>query len=404
MAEIIQGSVESAPGFQAVGVKCGIKTGGGPDLGVLLCVNPCAAAGVFTTNRIKAAPVIYCRDVLSKGSGVVRAVVVNAGNANACTGERGLHDAAAMAAAAEKRLGLPAGSVLVMSTGIIGHPLPLDKIEKGLDEAAGKLSRGERGGFSRAIMTTDLVEKTVAVRYNQDGRTVVIGAAAKGSGMIHPNMATMLAFFATDANVSPEALREVLQRVVSRTFNMVSVDGDRSPNDSAFVLASGASGASRIEGPDSPGWDEFHDALYLAAEHLARMIAADGEGATRLVEIRVGGADSFENADRVARAVANSPLVKTAIFGADPNWGRIICAAGYSGAPVDPARIGISIGGISIVENGEPSGADHARLVEKLKEKEVVIGIELGQGDEHCRFWTCDFSYDYVRINAEYHT
>lgn len=347
---------------------------------------------------------LYCRQVLSKAAGAVRAVVVNAGNANACTGERGLLDAAAMAATAEAQLGLEAGTTLVMSTGIIGRPLPLDKIEKGLIEVAGKFSRSEVGGFSKAIMTTDLVEKTVALKYSHSGKTITIGAAAKGSGMIHPNMATMLAFFTTDANISPEALQDILRRVVSCTFNMVSVDGDRSPNDSAFVLASGGCGAPRIENPESLGWSEFMDALCQAAERLAKMIAADGEGATRLIEIQVSGADSFENADRVARSIANSPLVKTAIFGSDPNWGRIICAAGYSGAPVDPSRLGISIGGISIVEKGEPVAVDQSRLVEALKQKEVTIGVELGQGEQRCRFWTCDFSYDYVRINAEYHT
>lgn len=404
MAQIVQGSVDSTPGFRAVGVRCCVRTGDGPDLGMLLSDSPCAAAGVFTTNRVKAAPVMYCKDVLSTSADRIRAIVVNAGVANACTGERGLKDAAGTAAAAEQALGLPARCTLVMSTGVIGHHLPMERMRAGVQEAAGRLARGETGQFQRAIMTTDTVEKTVAVKFTLGGKEVTIGAAAKGSGMIHPNMATMLAFFSTDADIAPSALQQALREVVKRTFNMVSVDGDRSPNDSAFVLANGVSGAPRIESADSLGWNEFRDALYLAAETLAKKMAADGEGATHLVEIRVSGADSFENADRVARAVANSPLVKTALFGADPNWGRIICAAGYSGAPVDPERMDISLAGTRVFSQGAPVQVDLPALGARLKEKEIIIELELGQGGESCRFWTCDFSYDYVRINAEYHT
>ncbi len=404
MAQIFEGSVDTTPGFRAVGVKCGVRTGSGPDLGVLLSDRPCSAAGVFTTNRVKAAPVMYCREILSSGPAGVRAIVVNAGIANACTGAQGLENAAATAAAAESLLGLGKRSALVMSTGVIGHQLPMDRIHTGLKEAAVRLNNGESGDFQRAIMTTDLVEKTVAAKFELGGKAVTIGAAAKGSGMIHPNMATMLAFFTTDADIAPVALREALRDVVSRTFNMVSVDGDRSPNDSAFVLANGASGAPRIEKSGSPAWEEFKQALYLAAETLAKKIAADGEGATHLVEIRVSGADSFENADRVARSVANSPLVKTALFGADPNWGRIICAAGYSGAPVEPERTDITLAGIRVFSRGAPVAADLEALRAGLRSREIVIELNLGQGSESCRFWTCDFSYDYVKINAEYHT
>jgi glutamate N-acetyltransferase / amino-acid N-acetyltransferase len=404
MAKIIAGSVDSVPGFKAIGVKCGIKSGEGPDLGVVVCETECNAAAVFTTNRVKAAPVSYCRGVLESHADRIRGVVVNSGNANACTGERGLRDAAETAAAAERALGLKESSVLVMSTGVIGHHLPLEKIRAGLAEAGRKIASGELGGFSRAIMTTDLKEKALAVELSVRGVPVRIGAAAKGSGMIHPNMATMLAFFTTDAAVSAPALSLLLRRVVGRTFNMISVDGDRSPNDSVFLLASGTSGAPIVEGPDSPGFDELYEALLAVSETLARMIAADGEGATKLVELRIRGADSFESAETVARAIANSPLVKTALFGSDPNWGRIICAAGYSGAPVDPARIDIFFGDCQAVAAGAPAATERSLLAAELHKSEVVITLDLHQGPHDCRFWTCDFSYDYVRINAEYHT
>jgi len=410
MTEIIDGSVESVPGFTAVGVSCGIKLKSQPDLGLLICDTPAAAAAVFTTNRVQAAPVSYCRKVLASGAEKIRAVVVNSGNANACTGERGESDAAAVAAEAERLFALEQGTALVMSTGIIGVPLPVEKIGAGLAKAKNRLARGaanpDRAGdtFSKAILTTDTVEKRLALRFELGGRPVMLGAAAKGSGMVHPDLATMLGFITTDAAASPQVLSCALRRAAGRTFNMISVDGDRSPNDSVFLLANGISGAPAIDSTESPEYSAFCSALMLVCRTLARKIAADGEGATRLVEIRVAGANSYQDAEQVARSIANSPLVKTALHGADPNWGRIICAAGYSGVPVNPDSIDIYFGELKAASGGLSNGVDHDTLVRELEKKELVLTVDLKQGSAECVFWTCDFSYDYVRINALYHT
>ncbi|MEA2062597.1 MAG: bifunctional glutamate N-acetyltransferase/amino-acid acetyltransferase ArgJ, partial [Gemmatimonadota bacterium] len=366
MLKIIEGSIESVPGFRAAGVRCGIKNEPNPDLGVIVCDTPCTAAAVFTTNRVQAAPVLYCKKVLAANADKVRAVVVNAGNANACTGEQGHSDAAVVADEAERLLGLESGSALVMSTGVIGVPLPVDKLYIGLGEVKDHLAKNVGKNFSRAIMTTDLVEKSLAVRFEIAGCKVTMGAAAKGSGMIHPNMATMLGFITTDAAVEQGVLQHALREAASRTFNMISVDGDQSPNDSVFLLASGSSGAPKIKSPDSPEYEAFYEALYLVCETLAKKIAADGEGATRLVEIRVKGSRKFEEAQRVARAVAGSPLVKTAIHGADPNWGRIICAAGSSGIPVEPDKIDIYFGRLLAVKGGLAAETARDKLAGEL--------------------------------------
>lgn len=404
MKIIETGSVDSVPGFRALGVSCGIKQSGEPDLGVLLCERPCNAAGVFTTNRVQAAPVLVSKKILERSSGHIQGVVVNSGNANACTGKQGIRDAGGMAAEAERIFGLEESTMLVMSTGLIGKPLLMDRIKAGLLKVREGFNAQKGGSFARALMTTDTKEKFLAVRFDIQGVPVTIGAAAKGSGMIHPNMATMLALFTTDAAVSPACLNLALRRVTERTFNMISVDGDCSPNDIVFILASGACGAPLIENEESPGYRPFYSALLAAATELARAIVADGEGATKLVEIRVKGADSFNSASKVARAVANSPLVKTALFGEDPNWGRIVCAIGYSGVPVDPDKVDIFFGDIQAVKQGAPSGVSDEECASRLKEREIVLTIGLNQGGCECSFWTCDFSYDYVRINAEYHT
>lgn len=404
MKIIETGSVDSVPGFRALGVSCGIKQSGEPDLGVLLCERPCNAAGVFTTNRVQAAPVLVSKKILERSSGHIQGVVVNSGNANACTGKQGIRDAGGMAAEAERIFGLEESTMLVMSTGLIGKPLLMDRIKAGLLKVREGFNAQKGGSFARALMTTDTKEKFLAVRFDIQGVPVTIGAAAKGSGMIHPNMATMLALFTTDAAVNPACLNLALRRVTERTFNMISVDGDCSPNDIVFILASGACGAPLIENEESPGYRPFYSALLAAATELARAIVADGEGATKLVEIRVKGADSFNSASKVARAVANSPLVKTALFGEDPNWGRIVCAIGYSGVPVDPDKVDIFFGDIQAVKQGAPSGVSDEECASRLKEREIVLTIGLNQGGCECSFWTCDFSYDYVRINAEYHT
>ena len=403
--EIIEtGSVDSVPGFRALGVSCGIKQSGEPDLGVVLCERTCNAAGVFTVNRVQAAPILVSKEILERSSGRIQGVVVNSGNANACTDKQGIRSAAGMAAEAERIFALEESTVLVMSTGIIGEPLPMDRIKDGLLKVREGFNAQKSGSFARALMTTDTKEKSLAVKFDIQGMPVTIGAAAKGAGMIHPNMATMLALFTTDAAVSPDCLALALRRVAERTFNMISVDGDCSPNDCVFVLASGASGTPLIEGEASTGFEAFFSALLAAGEKLARAIVADGEGATKLVEIRIKGADSLESASKVARAVANSPLVKTALFGEDPNWGRIVCAIGYSGVPVDPDKIDIFFGDLQAVKQGAPSGVSDQECASRLKEREIVLTIGLNQGGCECSFWTCDFSYDYVRINADYHT
>lgn len=403
--EIIEtGSVDSVTGFRALGVSCGIKQSGEPDLGVMLCERSCNTAGVFTTNRVQAAPVLVSKKILERGSDRIKGIVVNSGNANACTGKQGIRDAAEMAAQAERIFGFEKSTMLVMSTGLIGKTLPMDRIKAGLLKVREGFNAQKGGSFARALMTTDTKEKFLAVRFDIQRVPVRIGAAAKGSGMIHPNMATMLALFTTDAAVSPACLTLALRRVTERTFNMISVDGDCSPNDSVFILASGASGATLIDSERGPAFEAFYSALLVAATELARAIVADGEGATKLVEIRVKGAESFNSASKVARAVANSPLVKTALFGEDPNWGRIVCAIGYSGVPVDPDKIDIFFGDIQAVKQGAPSGVSDEECASRLKEREIVLTIGLNQGGCECSFWTCDFSYDYVRINAEYHT
>ena len=403
--EIIEtGSVDSVPSFRALGVSCGIKQSGEPDLGVMLCERSCNTAGVFTTNRVQAAPVLVSKKILERGSDRIQGIVVNSGNANACTGKQGIRDAAEMAAEAERIFGFEKSTMLVMSTGLIGKTLPMDRIKAGLLKVREGFNAQKGGSFARALMTTDTKEKFLVVRFDIQGVPVRIGAAAKGSGMIHPNMATMLALFTTDAAVSPACLTLALRRVTERTFNMISVDGDCSPNDSVFILASGASGAPLIDSERGPAFEAFYSALLVAATELARAIVADGEGATKLVEIRVKGARSFNSASKVARAVANSPLVKTALFGEDPNWGRIVCAIGYSGVPVDPDKIDIFFGDLQAVKQGAPSGVSDEECASRLKEREIVLTIDLNQGGCECSFWTCDFSYDYVRINAEYHT
>lgn len=397
-------SVDSVPGFRALGLSCGIKQSGEPDLGVVLCDRLCNAAGVFTTNRVQAAPVLVCKRILKSSAGMVRGVVANSGNANACTGEQGMRHAVETAAEAERVFGLENSSMLVLSTGIIGESLPVDRIKAGLVKLREGFNAQKGGSFARALMTTDTREKSLAVKFEIQGVPVTLGAAAKGSGMIHPNMATMLALFTTDAAVSSPCLALALRRAAERTFNMISVDGDCSPNDSVLILASGASGAPLIDSESSPGFEAFYSALLAAATGMARAIVADGEGATKLVEIRVNGADSFDSASKVARAVANSPLVKTALFGEDPNWGRIVCAIGYSGVPVDPDKIDIFFGDTQAVKRGAPSGVPPEQCASRLKEREILLRIDLNQGGGSCSFWTCDFSYDYVRINADYHT
>jgi glutamate N-acetyltransferase/amino-acid N-acetyltransferase len=398
--EIADGGVTSPQGFLATGVKAYIKKDK-KDLAVIYSEVPAAAAGVFTTNKVKAAPLLVTKEHIKNGR--ARAVVVNAGNANACTGEQGFDNAVATAQRAGELLKIDPHDVIVTSTGVIGVQLPMDRVLAGVEKAVSKLGRDGGAKAAKAIMTTDTIPKEIAVEFIIGGKKTVIGAMAKGSGMIHPNMATMLGFVTTDTAVSPALLDRALRYAVNRTFNMVTVDGDTSTNDMVVVLANGLAGNPKITAEDED-YIAFRDALLYVCTYLARMIARDGEGATKLVEVRVVNAASEEDAKKAAKAVANSNLVKTAIFGEDANWGRIICAVGYSGAEFDPARVDISIGDEKMCQDGTPLNFSEERAKKILEQDEVTILVDMKNGTAEAVAWTCDFSYDYVKINADYRT
>ncbi len=396
----LPGSVTAPRGFRAAGVAAGIKPSGNPDVALIVSDTVASAAAVFTTNRVVAAPVLVSREHLADGQ--ARVIAVNAGCANAVTGEQGLQDARKMAALAAAATGAAPEEVVVCSTGVIGRPLPMDRLEAGLRAAAEQLSPDGGPAAARAIMTTDTRPKEIAVEVAVDGQAVRIGGICKGSGMIAPNMATMLAFITTDAEVWPEVLAGALRSAAERTFNCVTVDGDTSTNDTLAILANGAAGV-RVP-PFSPAYNRFCDGLLEVCTYLARELARDGEGATKLVTVEVRGAVSPVQARKVARSIANSPLVKTALFGNDPNWGRILCAAGYSGAPLDPHRLALTLCGVPLVREGEPVPFDEAAASAAMKSPENHVLVDLGQGRSSATVYTCDFSYDYVRINAEYTT
>ncbi len=389
----IEGGVTAARGVTAGATACGIKPSGRPDLALVASDGPASVAGLFTTNRVKAAPVLLCQDRVAAGR--ARAVVINSGNANACTGDAGARAAERAAAAAGARIGVGAGEVLMLSTGVIGVPLPVERIEAALPALALSPTGGDAA--ARAIMTTDTRPKTAAVAFEAAGTTVRIGGMAKGSGMIHPDMATMLAVLTTDAALAPDALQRHLVAAAGASFNRIDVDGDMSTNDSVLLLANGASG---VTPPD----DLFAAALARVCVALAKGIAADGEGATKLLEVRVSGAASVDDANRAARAITRSNLVKTAMYGNDPNWGRIMCAAGYSGADFDPARARLAVQGIPLFAAGVPLPFDAAAASSALRAPEVVVALDLGAGDDGATAWGCDFSPEYVHINADYTT
>lgn len=397
--EQVSGSVCAPRGFLAAGVAAGIKPSGNPDVTLIVSEVPASVAAIFTQNRVVAAPVLVSREHVKDGR--ARAIAINAGNANACTGEEGMRNARRMAELTGELIGCPAEEVVVCSTGVIGRMLPMDRLEAGLKRAAKELAP-DGAPAARAIMTTDTRPKEIAVEIPVDGKTLRIGGICKGSGMIAPNMATMLAFLTTDAEVWPEVLHSALRSAAERTFNCLTVDGDTSTNDTLAMLANGASGV-RIT-PGSPGNRRFCDGLLQVCTHLAKELARDGEGATKLVEIRVRGARSSAQARKIGLSIANSPLVKTALFGNDPNWGRILCAAGYSGAEVDPDRMSLDLCGIPLVRSGTPVPFEEAAASAAMKVPEVRVELDLGLGRGSATLWTCDFSYDYVRINAEYTT
>ena len=392
----IRGGVTAARGFLAAGVACGIKAVA-KDLAIVFSQKPCVAAGVFTTNRVKAAPVQVTRSRLLRNA-AARAVVINSGNANCCTGARGLADARRMAQLCAAQVGVPHGEVLVASTGPIGKFLPMTKVEKGIAAASAALRKAGACDAAEAILTTDTVTKQIAVCETIAGTEIRIGAMTKGAGMIEPNMATMLAFITTDALVQRDALRASLKNAVQQSFNRITVDGDRSTNDMVLLLANGLAGNKEMRrGPDL---QRFEDALEFVCCELAKMIVRDGEGATKFVEVTVKGGRSLRQAELAARAVANSSLVKTALHGANPNWGRIMAALGCSGANINPNRVDIHLSGTLVAARGQPADCDVGKVANALRQKEIQVLVNLNSGRHERTVWTCDFSEEYVGINV----
>jgi glutamate N-acetyltransferase/amino-acid N-acetyltransferase len=396
----VKGGVTAPRGFRAAGVGAGIKANKGLDLALLVSESPATAAAVFTLNRAQAAPVVVSREHLARSGGVARAIVVNSGCANACTGPEGLQVARDMAAETARLVNCPVEQVLVASTGVIGVALPIDKVRSGLSEAIHALGADQGGAAARAIMTTDPFPKEAAAHITIGSREVALGGMAKGSGMIEPMMATMLAFITTDASVSQPLLAGALHEAVDDTFNAITVDGDCSTNDCVMLLANGASGAV----VDDASYGAFVDGLRVVCRELALGIVRGGEGATKLVTVTVTGGASTAEARRAAKAIANSLLVKTAIHGGDPNWGRLIAVAGRAGVAFELERAAVMIGSIVLFRNGKPHDEAAPQAAEYLKGKEIAVSVDLGAGNASSTVWTCDLSAEYVRINADYRT
>ncbi len=400
--KLLKGALPPVPGFKAVGISCGIKKDGQKDLALIVSDTPATAAGVFTTNRVQSPSVTWSRNALK--SATIRAVLINSGNANACVGPQGMKDCKAIAEGVAKQLGTPPRQILLASTGIIGVPLPAEKITAALPDLTGKLSLKGWKDAADAILTTDLVPKTAAIRFSLGGKKIVMVGMAKGSGMIHPNMATMLAFVHTNAAIDKATLRQALLEANDASFNRITVDGDTSTNDSFLVMANGQAGNKPIR-KGSKDYAQFVEALTKVSKDLAFKIVLDGEGATKFITVRITGAKTRKQAHQVATSVATSSLVKTGIFGEDPNWGRILCAVGYAGVPIQPDRIVIALNGATLFKNGMPTrSASMESLRKKMQKKTILIAIDLNSGKETTEVYTCDFSYDYVRINAEYTT
>jgi glutamate N-acetyltransferase/amino-acid N-acetyltransferase len=397
---VVDGGVTLAAGFSAGAVYAGIKTPGPDklDLAILVSDRPAAAAGIFTRNAFCAAPVVVSRERVAARR--ARAVIANAGNANACTGEQGLADAREMAELVARKTDIDPAEVLVASTGLIGVPLPMDLIRAGAEKIA--LAADGGPAFSRAIITTDTHPKTAGAELEVGGKTVHIGGAAKGAGMIHPNMATLLSFVTTDAAVEPEYLQTALARAGADSFNMITVDGDTSTNDTLVVLANGAAGNAPISG--GKDGEAFTAALTYVCGELAKAIVSDGEGATRLIRVDVRGAASDEDARAAARSVVRSPLVKAAVYGSDPNWGRVLCAIGYSGAAVDPLAVDLYVGEIQLVKAGAPVAGSREAAEETMKQKEVAFRADLHVGRSAATAWGCDLTEAYVVENSAYST
>ncbi len=402
----IDGGVTSAKGFSAASTAAGIKYKERKDMAMIYSETPCKAAGTFTTNVVKAAPVKWDQEIVYHHEGA-RAVVCNSGIANACTGEEGFRYCQQTAQAAGEVLGIPKDSVLVASTGVIGMQIPIDRIAGGVKEMAPKLSDTREAGHDAAcaIMTTDTKSKEAAVQFEVGGVCVTVGGMCKGSGMIHPNMCTMLGFVTTDINISKELLQEALSTSVKDTYNMVSVDGDTSTNDTVLLLANGHAGNPEITEKNAD-YEKFLEALTVVNTTLAKKIAGDGEGATALFEVKVMNARSKEEAVTLSKSVVTSSLTKAAIYGHDANWGRILCALGYSGVSFDPEKVDLwfesAAGKIKIIENGVSTGYSEEEATRILSQEAVTAIADMKMGDASATAWGCDLTYDYVKINADY--
>lgn len=403
--KVIDGGVTAPVGFKAAGNAVGVKDGA-KDLALLASEVPAAAAAAFTTNVVKAASVLRNIDIMAK-KGKISAVVINSGNANACTGQEGVRANEEMAAEYAGLLGVSPDSVLTASTGVIGARFPIEKIKAGIQATFPMLGRdrGSAREAAEAIMTTDTYSKECAVQLEIKGKPVRIGAMAKGSGMIHPNMATMLSFVTTDADISAELLDKALKDIVKTTYNMVSVDGDTSTNDTVLALANAMAGNEPIT-EENEDFEVFSQALHYVNSIMAKNLVCDGEGATKFIEINVMGAASEDDAKTVAKSVVTSSLVKAAMFGEDANWGRVLCAMGYSGVDFDPTKVDIvyrsGAGDIELMKRGTPIAFDEDKAKEILSEKEITVDIAMDEGEAQAKAWGCDLSYDYVKINGDY--
>jgi len=395
----VPGGVTAPCGFEAAGIRCGLKTRG-PDLALIYAVTPAQVAGVFTTNRFQAAPVLVTKDRI--GNERIRAIVINSGNANACTGARGYRDAVRMAELTADALEAGPRSVLVCSTGVIGEPLPMRKIGGGIKKAVAALDPNGAAAAEQAIMTTDTRPKSLAVEFSLDGRPVRVGGMAKGAGMIAPSMATMLAFITTDAYLAPGLLQSCLFSAVNRSFHRITIDGDTSTNDTVLLLANGQAEAGKVT--SKHGLSRFQTALDRVCIHLAREIVRDGEGASKFIEIEVSGADSEKEAQRIAKTIANSPLVKTAMAGGDPNWGRILAAAGRAGVRFKPELVDLRLGDVQVVKKGAVCRYSEKAAAGAVSAKDVRIELDLNAGKHSAIAWTCDLTAGYIKINADYHT
>ena len=406
MMEIIKGGVTSAKGFKAACTAAGIKYKGRTDMAMVVSEVPAVCAGTFTSNVVKAACVKWDMDIVKSGK-KMSAVVVNSGIANACTGEEGYDACRKTAKAVKEALGIDEDTVAVASTGVIGMQLPVDKLVDGVKDMAAKLSDSEEAGTdaSKAIMTTDTVNKERAVSFSLNGKTVTLGGMSKGSGMIHPNMCTMLGFLCTDANVTKDVLQKILSDVVKDTFNMITVDGDTSTNDTLLIMANGLADNDIIAGPGE-GYDKLYEAVYTVCESLAKTMASDGEGATKLFEAKVVNAKSKEDAKTMSRAVVGSNLSKAAIYGCDANFGRFLCAMGYSGAQFDESDVELYFqsanGELKVFDHGVPLAFDEEKATNIMKADTVTVFINMNEGDASATAWGCDLTYDYVKINADY--